>query len=399
MAITIDYNTYIINVPKLYTQFVSTDPQTGLEVRSMDIVQFAKDLYDVQDNPDGAWATTAYEYTAPKDVGGVQLAPVVLILSPYIITFEDGQYAVNLVNGNTNIQDKVTVNQVSIRPSNSVGNTFSDAINSQSFEGAQVWVDANDGLPGITFPRGTPPSEVDNMADAITIALRENLQLFHFRGTLSVSGDTGVYRYGILGTTPVDSIIIATALEVDLCTFEKCAIVGSVTGRGSYQNCSIGKTLGLTGVEGLFDNCEIAGNITLDALATEPIVFKDCISAIAGMVKPGLNCNGTAAGINFRRYAGGLAITNFNNPAGTMTLDLMGSEVSINSTNCTNGVIVARGVGRLIDDLGNNIPSGTWNGITIVNQLVTRDQLGLTQAQQDQLNNINNKSNLIPALI
>ena len=119
--ITIDYSTYIINVPKLYTQFVSTDPQTGLEVRSMDIVQFAKDLYDVQDNPEGAWATTAYEYTAPKDVGGVQLAPVVLILSPYIITFEDGQYAVNLAGANSNIADVSNVNQVSIRSFNSAG--------------------------------------------------------------------------------------------------------------------------------------------------------------------------------------------------------------------------------------------------------------------------------------
>jgi len=399
MAITIDYNTYIINVPKLYTQFVSTDPQTGAEIRSMDIVQFAKDLYDVQDNPDGAWATTAYEYTAPKDVGGVQLAPVVLILSPYIITFEDGQYAINLVNGNTNIQDKVTVNQVSIRPNNSVGNTFSDAINSQSFEGAMVWVDSNGGLTGTAFPIGTPPKEVDNMVDAVAIALREGLKLFHFRGSINVSGNPGISRYGVVGTTPADSVIIATDLEVNLSTFIKCAVVGSVIGRGSYQDCSLGKTLNLSGVEGLFDNCGIAGNITLDALATEPIIFKDCISAIAGTAKPGLNCNGTAAGINFRRYAGGLAITNFNNPAGTMTLDLMGSEISINSTNCTNGVIVARGVGRLIDELGNNIPSGTWNGITIVNQLVTRDQLGLTQAQEDQLNNINNKSNLIPALI
>jgi hypothetical protein len=345
----------------------------------MDIVQFAKDLYDVQDNPEGAWATTAYEYTAPKDVGGVQLAPVVIILSPYIITFEDGQYAVNLVNGNTNIQDKVTVNQVSIRPSNSVGNTFSDAINSQSFEGAMVWMDTTEGLSGTAFPRGTPADVSSNFTDAGVIAVREGLHRFHFRGSASISSIIGVPKYEIIGTTPADSIIIASALDVDLCTFLKAAVVGSVTGRGSYQDCFIGKTLNLSGVEGLFDNCGLAGSITLDALATEPIIFKDCISAIAGTAKPGLDCNGTAAGINFRRYAGGLAVTNFNNVAGTITLDLMGSEVSIDSATCTNGVLVARGVGKLVDENGTIIPTGTStiNGnLLISNRLVNSDQSG-----------------------
>lgn len=391
--ITIDYSTFIINVPKAYTQLVSIDPTTGLEVRAMDIVQFGKDLYDVQDNVDGMWASTAYEYTAPKDVGGVQLAPVLLILEPYRITFEDGQYAVNLTNGNTNIQDFVTVNQVSIRPNNSAGQTFSDSINSQSFTGAMVWVDTTDGLPGTAFPRGTPSDEVLTIQDAITIALREGLHAFHFRGTAAASGNPGIQRYEIKGSTPSDSIIVADALEVEGSTFERVAIVGSIVGRGSFKDCSLGKTLNLTGVQGIIDNSALSGHISLDGTTTEPIVFKDCISAVAGTSKPELNCNGVAAGINFRRYAGGLAVTNFNNPAGTMTLDLMGSEVSINSTNCTEGVIVARGVGKLIDENGVVIPNGsiTINGnLFVSNRLINADQVSSaaaiwTEVEKDQV--------------
>ena len=398
--ITIDYSTFIINVPKSYTLFVSIDPITGLEVRAMDIVQFGKDLYDVQDSSEGVWAPTAFEYTAPKDVGGVQLAPVLLILDPYRITFEDGQYAVNLVGGNTNIQDFVTVNQVSIRPNNSAGQTFSDIINSQSFEGAMVWVDTDDGLPGIAFPRGTPTDEVDNLSDAIAIANRESLHQFHFRGTINASGSPGVTRYFILGVTPADSIIIGSALDVQDCSFERVAIVGSIVGRGSWKDCSVAKTLNLSGVEGIWDNCGLAGNITLDATATEPILFKDCVSVIAGIAKPGLNCNNTAAGINFRRYAGGLAVTNFSNPAGTMTLDLMGSEVSIDSATCTNGVIVARGVGKLVDENGDIIPNGsiTINGnLFISNRLINADQVSSaaaiwTEAEKDQVIQYSKKS-------
>lgn len=377
--LNIDYSTYIIFVPKTYTQFVSTDPQTGLEVRQMNLTTFAQDVADLQDDPEGVWASTAYEYTAPISVGGVQLAPVVIVNTPYTVEFEDGQYAVNLAGANTNLQDKVVVNQVSIRPNNSAGLTFSDAINQQSFQNAAVWIDTIDGIAGTQFPRGTTTDPVNNADDAAIIANRINLHNFYLAGTVNAMGTYPVPRYTVFGSNPTTAIVVGTALNVTESGFERCAVVGSVTGRGSYKDCSIGKTLGLTGVEGIFDNCGIAGNITLDAAATEPIIFKDCISAIAGLSKPMLNCNGTAAGINFRRYTGGLSITNFNNVNGKMSLDLMGAEVSLDSTNCTDGEIVARGIGRIIDENGTVLPYGsqTWNGITIKNLLIAEDTADL----------------------
>jgi len=377
--ITIDYSTFIISVPKADTQFIETNPNTGLEIRQLNVETFAKALADAQDDSIGMWAPTAFEYTAPKDVGGIQLAPVILILAPYTVTFEDAQYAVNVIGGNTNLQDFTNVNQVSIRPSNSVGSTFSDAINEQSYQDASIWIDTNDGEAGITFPIGTPSRPVNNAIDAQSLATRLNLHKFQLQGTVTTLDGMDASGYNVIGSTPAASIIIMVNTIVEASTFEECDIVGSVTGRATYQDCSLGKTLGLTGVEGIFDNCAIAGTITLDATATEPIVFKDCISAIAGTAKPGLDCNSTAAGINFRRYTGGLAITNFNNVAGTMTLDLMGSEVSIDSLTCRNGIIVARGIGKLIDENGGIIANGTItiNGnLVISNRLVNSDQVG-----------------------
>lgn len=369
MALSIDYTTNIIFVPKADTQFVSTNPQTGLEIRQLNLTPFAQAVADLQDDPEGAWASTAFTYTAPVSVGGVQLAPVVVILSPYTVEFEDGQYAVNLNGANTNLQDAAVVNQVSIRPNNSAGLTFSDAIDKQSFQGGAVWVDSIDGGTGVVFPRGTTSDPVNNPTDAVTIAIANNLHKFEIQGTFVVPSGLAVNRYTVFGNNPADAIIIFDNNDISGSGFERINAVGSISGRGAFKDCSVGKTLGLTGAQGIFDNCGIAGDITLEASATEPIVFKDCISAIAGTAKPQLDCNGTVAGINFRRYAGGLAIVNFNNPAGTMTLDLMGSEVSLDSANCTDGEIVARGVGRLIDENGDDIQTGTWNGITIKNQL------------------------------
>jgi len=57
-----------------------------------------------------------------------------------------------------------------------------------------------------------------------------------------------------------------------------------------------------------------------------------------------------------------------------VSLDLNSGQVILAST-ITAGTIVARGIGKLVDESGNNIPSGTWNGATIVNELVTANQL------------------------
>lgn len=52
-----------------------------------------------------------------------------------------------------------------------------------------------------------------------------------------------------------------------------------------------------------------------------------------------------------------------------MSIDLSSGNIILAST-VTNGTIVCRGIGRLVDESGNDILSGTWNGATIINQLI-----------------------------
>jgi hypothetical protein len=401
--LTIDYSTFIIFVPKAYTQFVSINPSTGLELRQVNLTTFAQDIADLQDDAEGAWASTAFEYTAPVSVGGVQLAPVVVILSPYTVEFEDGQYAVNLSGANTNVQDVSIVNQVSIRPNNSAGLTFSDVINEQSYQDASIWVDSQDGLAGTQFPRGTPTDEVNNLADAVIIANRLGLNKFHLRGTVNAVSNIGINRFEMLGTSPTEAIIVAASnFEINGCAFERLAIRGSIVGRGSFKDCSLGKTTNLTGVQGIFDNCALAGHITLDAATTEPIMFKDCVSAIAGSSKPLLDCNGVVTGINFSRYAGGLSVTNFNNAAGTMTLDMASSDVVINSTTCTAGELVIRGISRVTDENGVLLPSGENvinGGLTLKNYAVNKELLDAMNIKLTELHQMDGLDDANPVSI
>jgi hypothetical protein len=119
MAVTIDWDTFVINVPKADTTLIQASP----EIRELDVDWFRLQLKDIEDNVDGQPFTDTHIHNTEVTLAGLTLARVVEIIDPYTITFEDGQYAVNLVGANNNIADKTNVNQVSIRSSNSAGLT------------------------------------------------------------------------------------------------------------------------------------------------------------------------------------------------------------------------------------------------------------------------------------
>lgn len=133
MAITIDWGTRIINIPKADLAVVQLVPT---EIRSLDINTFRLALKDLEDSEAGMLYPATHNHNPPVSVGGTTLARVIEIINGYTILFEDGQYAVNLVGANSNIADVSIVNQVSIRSQNSAGliqaQEIQDAIVAQS---------------------------------------------------------------------------------------------------------------------------------------------------------------------------------------------------------------------------------------------------------------------------
>jgi hypothetical protein len=132
MAISIDWATKVITVPKADTTLVSAGPP---EIRSLDVNQFRKDLNALQAGEEGMWADTTHNHSPPVSVGGITLGRVVEIINGYTITFENGAYAVNLTGANNNVSDVVNLNSVSIRSANSAG-LIEGSISEQVVEGS-----------------------------------------------------------------------------------------------------------------------------------------------------------------------------------------------------------------------------------------------------------------------
>lgn len=118
MAVSIDWITGEITVPKADTVLVSAGPP---EIRSFDLDQFRLDLRTAEAAADGdPWPRT-HNHDTESLLSGFTYARKLEIISPYFVTFEDGQYVINLEGANHNILDVATANQVSLRAQNSAG--------------------------------------------------------------------------------------------------------------------------------------------------------------------------------------------------------------------------------------------------------------------------------------
>lgn len=117
MAISINWLTRVITVPRADMTLIQSTPT---EIRELNVNTFRLALKDIEDD-DGMPFQTTHTHYPEVTAGGVTLARVVILLPPYTVTFENGQYAVNLIGANSNISDRTNVNYVSVRSANSAG--------------------------------------------------------------------------------------------------------------------------------------------------------------------------------------------------------------------------------------------------------------------------------------
>lgn len=114
MAISVDWNTGEIFVPKTYVTLV-----TGT-LYKLDTDEFRRDLKALEDSTAGMPHSDTHTHNRDVTIAGITYAQFIEILPPYTVTFEDGQYAVRLEGSNNNIFDVgiLNINQVSVVPTN-----------------------------------------------------------------------------------------------------------------------------------------------------------------------------------------------------------------------------------------------------------------------------------------
>ena len=346
MTISVDWPTKIISVPKVDTLLVLPPPPQ--EIRQLNLVTFHLTLRALEASEEGIVYPRTHNYVGPISVGSVSLADVVEIINGYTNTFEDGQYAVNLNGANTNLADVTKVNQVSVRPNNSAGLTFSKEVEDQSFTDARVWINTLTGVAGTSFPIGTPGTPVNNLADAqAIIALRRLPQRLFLRGSIAVGGTDDLSDYDILGSSNILATLnVAANALTDGLVVEQLTVTGDLNGNLTARAATT--LLNTVDLNGTLSNCGVDGTIAIQDGAD--VVLDSCYSEVAGPAAP-IIVMGVNSTLVMRNYSGGIEIRGLAAGA-TASVDLDPGRLILDDPSNTGGTISVKGSGDFVTTAG-----------------------------------------------
>jgi hypothetical protein len=282
----------------------------------------------------------------------------VVIVNGYTITYEDGQYAVNLVGANSNVADNVNVNQVSVRSANSAGLVQTREIEQAAFgDQVTIWDSASNLLSGTAYPMGTLNKPCRTLDDALFIANLRSIDKIHVTGTLTIPALKDIGSLNFIGNgTENSKLILTETCRTSKTTFRDITVSGWQDGETHYYDCEI---KALSGVHCKFVNCLLVGPMKMEEGSfVDTTVLVDCYTGWdKTIVAPALkdefvvDLNNSSINMVFNNFHGKIKFINLNHAtaAGTIAVNMGAGKVTIDSS-CTRGTIKIRGNGEVVDN-------------------------------------------------
>ncbi len=334
--ITITWPTKIIYVPQSFLSLIS-----GSRYK-FDLDDFRLALKDLEDSEEGMGSERTHNHVAPISVGAVTLARVVEIINGYTITFEDGNYSAEFDGANTNAADVVNVNQVSVRPNNSAGLTYSSIQEDLAYNG-KVCLDvsgSSKAKSGLGNYVGTRPIPSDNLEDAMTISENFNISEIALAGTLTLDQNTTGYAFSNNGNGKVD----LNGQPATVTRFIDLKVWGTQNFTGLYFDCRLTNIQGLSGV---YQDCKFLDSIPM-LVAQGQTNFFNCKDQTEGDASVVLDLsNGTDADpikLDIKDFTGKITLRNSTSVNNKISVAVMAGHVILDSNNtagtfCVGGVV------------------------------------------------------------
>jgi len=214
-------------------------------------------------------------------------------------------------------------------------------------------------------PIGTPAHPVNNISDLLLLCTTWGMGTVNIVGdaALSDSGDyTGINFVGESRTKTI--LLISTSAQVDECEFYYAHVKGTLDGDSLLYGSKVDN---LSYVNGEIEKCELApGIIVLGGGAAASII--NCWSGVPGVDSPTVDMGGSGQSLGMRGYDGGIRLINKTGPE-SVSIDLAAGQVKIDLTTVTNGVVVCRGDGKVIDDdTGEYLVTGNYGSLFLLNE-------------------------------
>lgn len=211
---------------------------------------------------------------------------------------------------------------------------------------------------------GSAGSPFDNIGDAIDFAENNNIKIIVIYAEVTL--DRNLKNFQITGIG--NPVINCAGQDLKNTHFDRCTLRGTYVNNITATNCRIDSTAYL---EGVFEDCIFPiGTVTISSGKIVDIIHSS--SGEPGATTPTIDMNATGI-LSIRGYNGGIKLINYSGSS-AHSIDISSGQIILDSTTITSGIFVIRGIGKLVDETGTAIDTGTtiWNGgVTVINELIT----------------------------
>jgi len=211
----------------------------------------------------------------------------------------------------------------------------------------EVCIDVVNGEAGTAFPLGLMSNPVNNITDARTIAVNNNIEVFHLHSDITLNDSFEGYSFFAhspsVVTIDLNNQLITGAI------FENVTLAGVSNGRiGEAHNCILSD--GMTGVDGIFVDCYCLGSLTQAAAGANIIMRRATAGGMAGGI---LDVVGSDRLIGATNLSGEWTIKNMasGSPPSIVSLGFDSGKLTIDSS-CTGGFITISGTVHVVDNSG-----------------------------------------------
>ena len=233
-----------------------------------------------------------------------------------------------------------------------------------------VSVDTINGVAGTEYPIGNQQYPVNNFQDAQIIANTKGFREIGIRQSCTLDSGTDFTGFRIHGISHVSTVITIDASAIlDNAVITDMEIDGALDSYADVTRCIVRN---LTYFNGHIHDSALGGTITLDG---ELDSFLSNCTRLEYATVPVINFNNGDNSLILSNYTGLVKFINMTVPTVTALVGLNMGNVILNSSTCTSGTLHITGVGELKDEFSNNIPTGSWNGMTIVNKLISNNSI------------------------
>jgi len=244
-----------------------------------------------------------------------------------------------------------------------------------SYQGS-VWYDSNSVYSDkgtASEPNGNTQRPVNDLELCEEILADVGLRKLTLVSDAIITTGHNFNHITIAGESHVDTqLLIELAADVLGVKIRDVELSGHLDGENEVTGSIIRD---ITYFNGHIHDSSLGGTITLGG-STESFIA-NC-SRLENEIVPIIDFNDEANHLVMPGYAGTVALTNFTHASANALIGLDQGRVILNSANVTAGTIHLSGIGDLIDENGDEIVSGTWNGVTIYNSLLSNESIART---------------------